>query len=98
MSILHRSGGGFEWQRVCGRDYQFRQLPHRWQCLSDRPPASTYTACFVFELNPNIYGGSSLLYSTYLGGTTGSDSMGGLTLDALGNIYVIGTAGPLTFR
>ncbi len=67
-------------------------FPTAGNAFQTAPPASTYTACFVFELNPNIYGGSSLLYSTYLGGTTGSDSMGGLTLDALGNIYVIGTA------
>jgi hypothetical protein len=46
----------------------------------------------VLELNPGIYGSGSLLYSTYLQGTTGSDTINGLTLDALGNIYVIGTA------
>jgi len=56
------------------------------------PPAGTYTGSFVLELNPGIYGPSSLMYSTYLGGTTGNDTINGMTLDALGNIYVIGTA------
>jgi hypothetical protein len=55
-------------------------------------PASVYMSAFVFELNPAIYGASALLYSTYLGGTTGNDTLNGLTLDAAGNIYVIGAA------
>jgi hypothetical protein len=47
---------------------------------------------FVFELNPGLSSGtSSLVYSTYLGGTTGNQSANGIALDASGNIYVIGT-------
>jgi hypothetical protein len=56
------------------------------------PPTSNYTGSFIFELNPSIYGGTSLMYSTYLSGTTGNDTINGITLDAFGNIYVIGTA------
>jgi hypothetical protein len=45
---------------------------------------------FVTELNPS---GTALLYSTYLGGTTGGasgDSGKGIALDTSGNIYVAG--------
>ncbi len=56
------------------------------------PPVGSYTAPFVLELNPAIYGASALLYSTYLGGTTGNDTLSGLTIDPAGNIYLIGTA------
>jgi len=67
-------------------------FPLAGNSFTTTPPASSYTAAFVLELNPGIYGASSLVYSTYLGGTTGNDSANGLTLDGLGNIYVIGTA------
>lgn len=53
---------------------------------------ASFTASFVFQLDPSQYGGNSLLYSTYLCGTTGNDTISGLTLDSQGNIYVIGTA------
>ena len=47
---------------------------------------------FVFELNPGLSSGtSSLVYSTYLGGTTGNQSANGIALDSGGNIYVIGS-------
>jgi hypothetical protein len=48
-------------------------------------------------LDPSQYGGNSLLWSTYLCGTTGNDAINGLTLDAQGNIYVIGNAGSYDF-
>ncbi|NUR78493.1 MAG: hypothetical protein HOQ28_19680 [Thermoleophilia bacterium] len=47
----------------------------------------------VTKLNP---AGSALVYSTYLGGQ-GSDSGGGLAIDAAGNAYVSGGAGSLDF-
>jgi hypothetical protein len=48
------------------------------------------TDAFVLELNSS---GSALLYSTYLGGTTGfySEWGQGLTIDNDGNVYVTGT-------
>jgi hypothetical protein len=55
--------------------------------------AAGYTASFVFGLDPSVSGTLSLLYSTYLCGTDGNDTIGGLALDSAGNIYVIGTAG-----
>jgi len=46
---------------------------------------------FVLELNSGTTGTSSLVYSTYLGGTTGNQSANAIALDHSGNIYVIGT-------
>jgi hypothetical protein len=45
---------------------------------------------FVAKLNPS---GSALVYSTYLAGATGN----GIAVDAAGNAYVTGDAGPLSF-
>jgi hypothetical protein len=42
---------------------------------------------FVTKLNPT---GTALLYSTYLGGTTGDDYGRGIAVDAAGNAYVTG--------
>ena len=53
---------------------------------------SSIVSAFVLELNPGLSSGtSSLVYSTYLGGTTGNQSANGIALDPGGNIYVIGT-------
>jgi hypothetical protein len=53
---------------------------------------SGVVSAFVLELNPGVSSGASTLtYSTYLGGTTGSQSGNGIALDQSGNIYVIGT-------
>ena len=53
---------------------------------------SNIVSGFVFELNPGLSSGtSSLVYSTYLGGTTGNQSANGIALDPGGNIYVVGT-------
>lgn len=45
---------------------------------------------FVTRLNP---AGSDLVFSTYLGGTTGLDEPSGLGLDRDGQLYVVGTTG-----
>lgn len=45
---------------------------------------------FIAKLNPS---GSALVYSTYLAGASGN----GIAVDAAGNAYVTGDAGPLTF-
>jgi hypothetical protein len=43
---------------------------------------------FITELNAT---GSALVFSTYLGGSFGSESGNGMALDGSGNVYVIGT-------
>jgi hypothetical protein len=43
---------------------------------------------FITELNAT---GSALVFSTYLGGSFGSESGNGMALDSSGNVYVIGT-------
>ncbi len=58
----------------------------------NRPSAFTN---FVTKLNST---GSALVYSTYLGGTTGQgDQMRGIALDADGNAYLTGYAGSTDF-
>jgi hypothetical protein len=47
---------------------------------------------FVAELNPNISGPTSLVYSTFLGGH-GDDQGYGIAVDAIGNAYVTGQTG-----
>lgn len=46
---------------------------------------------FVAAIDPSQYGGVSLIYSTYLGGTTGTNTGRGIAVDNNGNMYVIGT-------
>ena len=53
---------------------------------------SGFTAAFVAKLDPSQYGGVSLVFSTYLSGTTGNDSGNGIAVDKNGLIYVIGNA------
>jgi hypothetical protein len=54
--------------------------------------AGSVVAAFVLELNPfGMSGGVSLVYSTFLGGTTGDTSGAGIAVDRKGLIYVIGS-------
>lgn len=46
------------------------------------------SSCFVAKLNP---AGSAMVYSTYIGGSGGSDVLNGLATDSGGNAYVVGT-------
>ena len=48
-------------------------------------------SAFVAVLDPSLYGGDSLTYSTFLGGTTALNTGNGIALDTSGRIYVIGT-------
>jgi hypothetical protein len=50
--------------------------------------AGNYWAAFVTKLNS---AGSGLVYSTYLGSTTGSNYTNGLAIDSSGNAYVVGS-------
>lgn len=54
-------------------------------------PTASYLNIFVSEINPTLYGGVSLVYSTYLGGTTGDNIANGIAVDSNGMIYLIGT-------
>jgi hypothetical protein len=47
------------------------------------------TDAFVVKINPSLSGASSLVYSTYLGGS-GHDGGGGIAVDSSGNAYVTG--------
>jgi hypothetical protein len=53
--------------------------------------AGSVVSAFVSELNPfGLSGGVALVYSTFLGGTTGDTSGNGIAVDKKGLIYVIG--------
>ena len=67
-------------------------FPTAGSAIQTAGAGSNIVSGFVFELNPGLSSGtSSLVYSTYLGGTTGNQSANGIALDPGGNIYVIGT-------
>jgi len=46
---------------------------------------------FISVVDPSLFGGFSLIYATYLGGITGSETAHGIAVDTAGMIYVIGT-------
>ncbi|MGP8244713.1 MAG: SBBP repeat-containing protein, partial [Bryobacteraceae bacterium] len=57
----------------------------------DTVGASTYTDGFVLVFNPEISGSTGLIFSSFLGGTTGAESANGVAYDSSGNMYVVGT-------
>jgi hypothetical protein len=50
---------------------------------------------FIAKFDPAASGGSSLLYSTYLGG--GTEHAAGIAVDSAGNAYVVGATGSTNF-
>jgi len=52
---------------------------------------------FVAVIDPSQYGGVSLTYSTYLGGTTGSNTANAIAVGPDGHMYVIGTTASTDF-
>jgi hypothetical protein len=67
-------------------------FPTAGSAIATAGAGSSIVSAFVLELNPGLSSGtSSLVYSTYLGGTTGNQTANGIALDSGGNIYVIGT-------
>jgi Beta-propeller repeat len=54
--------------------------------------AGSFVSAFVAEIDPSQYGGVSLVFSSFLSGTTGNDTGNGIAVDKNGLIYVIGTA------
>jgi hypothetical protein len=53
--------------------------------------ATAVVNSFVATIDPSLYGGVSLTYSTFFGGTDGNTSINDIALDAAGFIYLIGT-------
>jgi hypothetical protein len=53
--------------------------------------SGTVQTAFVAAIDHRQYGGSSLIYSTYLGGTTGLNVGNGIAVDQNGQMYVVGT-------
>ena len=51
----------------------------------------TYTDAFVLVFNPQISGSTGLIFSSFLGGTTGNESANGVAYDSSGNMYVVGS-------
>lgn len=49
---------------------------------------------FITKMNPN---GSALIFSTYIGGSTGQDVGRGIAVDSSGNVYVAGSTGSTDF-
>jgi hypothetical protein len=45
---------------------------------------------FFAKINPTLSASASLLYSTYLGGSSGADQASGIAVDGAGNAYVTG--------
>jgi hypothetical protein len=59
--------------------------------------AGSQQQAFVAVIDPSQYGGVSLTYSTYLGGTTGINTGRGIAVGKDGHIYVIGTTASTDF-
>ena len=51
----------------------------------------TYTDAFVLVFNPQISGTAGLVFSSFLGGTTGNESANAVAYDSSGNMYVAGS-------
>ena len=60
--------------------------------------AATTKDAFVTKVDPRLYGGDSLVYSTYLGGTDGDDQGNAIALDKNNYIYVVGTTKSTDFQ
>ncbi len=54
-------------------------------------------AAFFAKINPALSGSASLLYATYLGGSSLGDQASGIALDSAGNAYVTGKTSSTNF-
>jgi uncharacterized protein YcfJ len=57
----------------------------------DTAGGTSYTDGFALVLNPSLGGTAGLIFSSFLGGTTGAESANGVAYDSSGNMYVVGT-------
>jgi hypothetical protein len=57
---------------------------------------SSTTDCFVTKINTTVSGPASLVYSTYLGGSS-NDQCSGIAIDSAGNAYVTGQTDSTNF-
>ena len=55
------------------------------------------TTGYVAKFNTNVAPASSLVYSTYLGGTDGIDEVNAIAIDSSANVYVAGTTSSTNF-
>jgi hypothetical protein len=60
--------------------------------------AANSVDAFVTKIDPRLYGGEALVYSTFLGGAAGNDSGTGIAVDGAGKIYVVGTTKSTDFQ
>jgi len=92
-SIYKSTDGGDNWQRVGNGLPSSPGAAPLGLAIDPSAPGTVYLGTFgqpdgfLSKLNPD---GSSLLYSTYLGGS-GNDSATAIAADAAGNIWVAGT-------
>jgi Beta-propeller repeat len=62
------------------------------QCQVDYKPNNVCETAFVSKLDPKLAGAASLVYSSFLGGTSGSIGIG-IAVDSSGSAYVAGQTG-----
>ena len=80
-------------QRLRHGRYWFNGLPHPQRFPA---PFRGPDDGFVAELNPSLFGGASLVYSSYLGGS-GFDIGSGIAVDGSGNAYITGVTTSTNF-
>lgn len=73
----------------------FQTLSHAQNC--DDISYHSCDSAFVAKFNPNASGASSLIYSTYIGGSSGQDFGNGIAVDSLGNTYLTGSTSSSDF-
>ena len=65
-----------------------------YETAPTKVPAGTPPSAFVTKFAPD---GKSVIFSTYLGGTVGSDQASSIAVDSSGNAIVVGTTGSNDF-
>jgi hypothetical protein len=70
----------------------FPVTPGAYQTKLNQGAPTGNRDAFVAKLNPNASGAASLIYATYLGGSS-TDEAAGIAVDTLGNAYVTGGTG-----